>query len=77
MPATIFASAPLVAQMTMELRAAAAELRTRYHRSAKIARLVAGYDAAAEVYSRQLMRSCRSIGLDCVHLHMRYHWQTL
>ncbi len=68
MPATIFDSAPLVAQMTMELRAEAAEFRTRHQRPAKIAQLVAGHDAAAEVYSRQLVRSCRSIGLGCATL---------
>lgn len=65
MSATIFNSAPLVARMTGELRAEAAEFRTRHQRSAKIAQLVAGHDAAAEVYSRQLVRSCRSIGLGC------------
>jgi methylenetetrahydrofolate dehydrogenase (NADP+)/methenyltetrahydrofolate cyclohydrolase len=68
MPATIFDSAPLVARMTAELRAEAAEFRTRHHRPAKIAQLVAGHDAAAEVYSRQLVRSCRSIGLGCATL---------
>ncbi|HVB24313.1 MAG TPA: bifunctional 5,10-methylenetetrahydrofolate dehydrogenase/5,10-methenyltetrahydrofolate cyclohydrolase [Ktedonobacteraceae bacterium] len=65
MSATIFNSAPLVARMTGELRAEAAEFRTRHQRSAKIAQLVAGHDAAADVYSRQLVRSCRSIGLGC------------
>lgn len=65
MSATIFDSAPLVARMTRELRAEAAEFRERHQRSAKIAQLVAGHDAAAEVYSRQLVRSCRSIGLGC------------
>ncbi len=68
MSATIFNSAPLVARMTGELRAEAAEFRVRHQRSAKIAQLVAGHDAAAEVYSRQLVRSCRSIGLGCATL---------
>ena len=68
MPATIFDSAPLVARMTAELRAEAEEFRKRHQRSAKIAQLVAGHDAAAEVYSRQLVRSCRSIGLGCATL---------
>jgi methylenetetrahydrofolate dehydrogenase (NADP+)/methenyltetrahydrofolate cyclohydrolase len=68
MPATIFDSAPLVARMTTELRAEAAKFRTQHHRPAKIAQLVAGHDAAAEVYSRQLVRSCRSIGLGCATL---------
>lgn len=65
MSATIFDSAPLVARMTVELRAEAAKFRTHHHRSAKIAGLVAGHDVAAEVYSRQLVRSCRAIGLGC------------
>jgi methylenetetrahydrofolate dehydrogenase (NADP+)/methenyltetrahydrofolate cyclohydrolase len=68
MPATIFDSAPLVARMTGELRAEAEEFRMQHQRSAKIAQLVAGHDAAAEVYSRQLARSCRSIGLGCATL---------
>lgn len=68
MSATVFDSAPLVARMTRELRAEAAEFCTRRQRSAKIAQLVAGHDAAAEVYSRQLVRSCRSIGLGCATL---------
>lgn len=68
MPATIFDSAPLVARMTAELCAEAAEFRERHHRPAKIAQLVAGHAAAAEVYSRQLVRSCRSIGLGCATL---------
>lgn len=65
MSATIFNSAPLVARMTGELRAEAAAFRERHQRPAKIAQLVAGHDAAAAVYSRQLVRSCRSIGMGC------------
>lgn len=68
MPATIFDSAPLVARMSEQLRAEAAEFRKLHRRPARIAQLVAGHDAAAEVYSRQLVRSCRSIGLGCATL---------
>lgn len=65
MPATIFDSQPLVARMTEELRADAAEFRRQHRRPAKITQLIAGHDEAAEVYSRQLARSCQSIGLEC------------
>src|SRR5436305_5291960 len=44
------------------------QFRNRHHRSACLAQLVAGHDAAAEVYSRQLVRTCRAIGLDCATL---------
>ena len=68
MPATIFDSQPLVARMTEELRAGAAEFRRQHRRPAKIAQLIAGHDEAAAVYSRQLARSCQSIGLGCATL---------
>ncbi len=68
MPATIYDSRPLVARMTEELRGEAAQFRKQHHRPARVAQLVAGHDAAAEVYSRQLVRSCRAIGLGCVTL---------
>jgi methylenetetrahydrofolate dehydrogenase (NADP+) / methenyltetrahydrofolate cyclohydrolase len=68
MSATIYDSRPLVAHMTEELRGEAAQFRKQHHRPARVAQLVAGHDAAAEVYSRQLVRSCRNIGLDCATL---------
>lgn len=68
MPAIIFDSKPLVARMTEELRSEAAQFRAQHHRPARLAQLVAGHDAAAEVYSRQLMRSCQVIGLGCATL---------
>ena len=68
MPAVIFDSKPLVTRMTDELRNEAAQFRRRHHRSARLAQLVVGHDAAAEVYSRQLVRSCRTIGLGCATL---------
>ena len=68
MPATIYDSRPLAARMTEELRGEAAQFRKQHRRPARLAQLVAGHDAAAEVYSRQLVRSCRAIGLGCATL---------
>lgn len=68
MPAIIYDSKPLVARMTEELRKEAAQFRKQHHRPARLTQLVAGHDAAAEVYSRQLVRSCRTIGLGCATL---------
>jgi methylenetetrahydrofolate dehydrogenase (NADP+)/methenyltetrahydrofolate cyclohydrolase len=68
MPATIFDSQPLVIRMTDELQKEAARFRREHHRSARLVQLVAGHDAAAEVYSRQLVRACRTIGLGCTTL---------
>ncbi len=68
MPAVIFDSKPLVTRMTDELRNEAAQFRRRHQRSARLVQLVVGHDAAAEVYSRQLVRSCRTIGLGCATL---------
>ena len=68
MPAIIFDSKPLVRRMTEELQSEAATFRKQHHRSARLAQLVAGHDAAAEVYSRQLLRACRTIGLGCITL---------
>lgn len=68
MPATIFDSKPLVTRMTDELRSEAARFRRQYQRPAQLAQLVVGHDAAAEVYSRQLVRACRTIGLGCATL---------
>src|SRR6185312_7779405 len=68
MPATIFDSRPLVARMTEELQNEAAQFHKQYRRSPRLAQIVAGHDAAAEVYSRQLIQSCRKIGLGCATL---------
>src|SRR5438309_10903304 len=65
MPATIFDSKPLVARMTAELQSEAAQFRKQHHRSARLAQIIAGHDGAAEVYSRQLVKACRKIGLGC------------
>jgi methylenetetrahydrofolate dehydrogenase (NADP+)/methenyltetrahydrofolate cyclohydrolase len=68
MPAIIYNSKPLVAQMTGELQREAAEFRKRCHRSARLAQIIVGHDDAAELYRRQLLRACRTIGLGCVTL---------
>ena len=66
--ATIFDSKPLVARMTAELQSEAAQFRKQHHRSARLTQIIAGHDGAAEVYSRQLVRACRTIGLGCATL---------
>ncbi len=68
MTATIFDSKPLVARMTAELQSEAAQFRKQQHRSPRLAQIIAGHDGAAEVYSRQLVRACRTIGLGCATL---------
>jgi methylenetetrahydrofolate dehydrogenase (NADP+) / methenyltetrahydrofolate cyclohydrolase len=68
MPATIFDSRPLVARMTEELQNEAARFSKQYQRSPRLAQVIAGHDGAAEVYSRQLVQACRSIGLGCATL---------
>jgi methylenetetrahydrofolate dehydrogenase (NADP+) / methenyltetrahydrofolate cyclohydrolase len=68
MAAIIFDSKPLVAHMTAELQSEAAQFRNQHHRSARLAQIIAGHDGAAEVYSRQLVRACRKIGLGCATL---------
>jgi methylenetetrahydrofolate dehydrogenase (NADP+)/methenyltetrahydrofolate cyclohydrolase len=68
MAATIFDSKPLVARMTAELQSEAAQFRKQHRRSARLAQIIAGHDGAAEVYSRQLVRACRTIGLGCATL---------
>ncbi len=68
MAAIIFDSKPLVAHMTAELQSEATQFRKQHHRSARLAQIIAGHDGAAEVYSRQLVRACRKIGLGCATL---------
>lgn len=65
MTATIYNSKPLVARMVSELRNEAAQFRKQHNRPARLAQVIVGHDEAAEVYSRQLVRACRTIGLSC------------
>lgn len=68
MPATIFDSKPLVTRMTAELQSEAAQFRQRHSRPARLAQILVGHDPAALVYSRQLIKACRTIGLECATL---------
>lgn len=68
MVAKIFDSRPLVRRMTEELRGEAVAFRRQHQRPARLAQVVVGHDSAAEVYSRQLVRACREIGLICATL---------
>jgi methylenetetrahydrofolate dehydrogenase (NADP+)/methenyltetrahydrofolate cyclohydrolase len=65
MPATIFDSKPLVMRMTDELQKEAARFSKEHRRLSHLVQLVAGHDAAAEVYRRQLLRACQQIGIEC------------
>ncbi len=68
MSAIIYDSRPLAAQLTETLRREATQFRSLHHRSARLTQVIVGQDAAAEVYSRQLVRACRMIGLGCATL---------
>lgn len=68
MSATLYDSRPLAAQLTEELRREATQFRSLHHRSARLTQVIVGHDAAAEVYSRQLVRACRTVGLVCATL---------
>lgn len=68
MSAIVYDSSALATRLTDQLRNEAALFRNHYHRSPRLAQLIAGHDAAAEVYSRQLVRACRTIGLGCMTL---------
>jgi methylenetetrahydrofolate dehydrogenase (NADP+)/methenyltetrahydrofolate cyclohydrolase len=68
MTAVIYDSKPLVARMQQELREEAAKFRKQHKRPAQLAQLVAGHDAAAEVYCKQLALACRDIGIGCTTL---------
>lgn len=65
MRAVVYDSKPFVTRMTDELRREAVEFRKQHHRSPRLAQIIVGHDAAAELYSRQLVRACRTIGLGC------------
>ncbi len=68
MSAIIYDSRSLVTRLTEVLRGEAAQFRVHHQRSARLTQIIVGHDAAAEVYSRQLMRACRTIGLSCATL---------
>lgn len=68
MSAILYDSGPLVARMTEELRREAMAFRERSQRMARLTQVIVGHDSAAEIYSRQLVRACRTIGLNCATL---------
>jgi methylenetetrahydrofolate dehydrogenase (NADP+)/methenyltetrahydrofolate cyclohydrolase len=68
MSAILYDCKPLVARMMEQLRNEAALFRQHYRRSPRLAQIIVGHDAAAEVYSRQLVRACRNIGMGCLTL---------
>ena len=68
MSARIYDSRPLATQLTHTLKHEALQFRSLHHRSARLTQIIVGQDAAAEVYSRQLVRACRTIGLGCATL---------
>lgn len=65
MSAIIYDSHPLVTRLTEELRDEAIQFRKIHQRSARLAQIIVGHDPAAEVYSRQLVRACHTVGLGC------------
>lgn len=68
MTATIYNSKPLATRMMSELRSEAIQFRQQHHRSARLTQVIVGHDDAAQVYARQLVRACRTIGLGCATL---------
>ena len=68
MSAIIYDSRSLGMRLTEVLRGEAAQFRVHHQRSARLTQIIVGHDAAAEVYSRQLVRACRTIGLSCASL---------
>ena len=68
MSAIIYDSHALAAQLTEELRREASQFRSLHGRLAHLTQIIVGHDSAAEVYSRQLVRACRTIGLGCATL---------
>ncbi len=68
MSALIFNSGLLIKRLTADLQAETTRFHQRLGRGARLSQLLVGHDPAAEVYSRQLVRACRLIGLGCTTL---------
>lgn len=75
MTARIYDSKSLVERMTEELRSEAAQFRKQHQRSARLAQIIVGHDAAADLYSRQIVRACQAIGLRCTTLAYPFELQ--
>ncbi len=57
------------------MRVEAEEFHRQHQRPARLAQIIVGHDDAAEVYSRQIVRSCREIGLSCATLAYPFEMQ--
>ncbi len=68
MGATIYQSHALVERLSAQLRNEAALFHNHYQRMPRLAQIVVGQDAAAAIYSRQVMQACRRLGLSCLTL---------
>jgi len=68
MSAIIYNSRSLAMRLIEVLHGEVVQFRILHHRSARLAQIIVGHDAAAKVYSRQLTHACRAIGLDCATL---------
>jgi methylenetetrahydrofolate dehydrogenase (NADP+)/methenyltetrahydrofolate cyclohydrolase len=65
MSAIIFDSRELVTRLSAELKVEAGRFKEREQRSPHLAQVIVGHDLAAEVYSRQIVRASKEIGLVC------------
>ncbi|MBV9688592.1 MAG: bifunctional 5,10-methylenetetrahydrofolate dehydrogenase/5,10-methenyltetrahydrofolate cyclohydrolase [Ktedonobacteraceae bacterium] len=75
MTAKIYDSKPLVRRMIEELRSEAEQFYKQHQRSACLTQIIVGHDAPAELYSRQLVRACQTIGLECITLTYPFETQ--
>lgn len=65
MSAHIYNSRPLAKRMFEQLRVEARRFNEQHGRMARLVQVIVGSDEAAQVYSRQLVNSCRDVGLAC------------
>ena len=66
MSAHIYNSRPLVERLKEELRTEATRFQQQHGRVAQLAQVIVGNDDAAQVYRRQLVHSCREVGVTCM-----------
>jgi methylenetetrahydrofolate dehydrogenase (NADP+) / methenyltetrahydrofolate cyclohydrolase len=66
MSAIVYNSRPLMERMRETLRREAFHFLQQHGRPACLAQVIVGQDAAAVVYTRQLVRTTRALGLECV-----------
>ncbi len=75
MTAKIYDSKPLAGRMIEELRSEVEQFHKQHRRSACLTQIIVGHDAAAALYSRQLMHACQAIGLACTTLAYPFETQ--